>query len=203
VEFAGLDEDVDEDGDQGDNNESGLQLPNPNAQKANAQRGKTLEALLATKNKRILEELTKFRVRSFVYIFGPQADSGFQILHTELESSLHSAEEELIATKTDLEKQKILNEKLENDLVSMNSHKSNGDLASSELDSTDVLAGLDLGRKTARHSLCTPRSPLLTSCRSSRNLFGQPRYPLHHPQIQLSSPSSPVNAIDSDSAMPN
>ncbi|KAJ7287847.1 CASP C terminal-domain-containing protein [Mycena rebaudengoi] len=131
VEFAGLDEDVDEDGDQGDNNESGLQLPNPNAQKANAQRGKTLEALLATKNKRILEELTKFR-----------------ILHTELESSLHSAEEELIATKTDLEKQKILNEKLENDLVSMNSHKSNGDLASSELDSTDVLAGLDLGRKT-------------------------------------------------------
>jgi homeobox protein cut-like len=60
VEFAGLDEDADEDGDHGD--ESGLQLPNPNAQKANAHRGKTLEALLATKNKRILEELTKFRV---------------------------------------------------------------------------------------------------------------------------------------------
>ena len=41
----------------------GLHLPNPNADKANAQRGNSLEVLLATKNKRILEELTKFRVR--------------------------------------------------------------------------------------------------------------------------------------------
>lgn len=40
----------------------GLHLPNPNADKANAQRGKSLEVLLASKNKRILEELTKFRV---------------------------------------------------------------------------------------------------------------------------------------------
>ena len=40
----------------------GLQLPDPNAEKANAQQGKPLEVLLATKNKRILEELTKFRV---------------------------------------------------------------------------------------------------------------------------------------------
>ncbi|KAJ7091199.1 CASP C terminal-domain-containing protein [Mycena epipterygia] len=135
VEFAGLEEDADEDGDQGDNNESGLQLPNPNAQKANAQRGRTLEALLATKNKRILEELTKFR-----------------IIHTELEASLQIAEEQLADTSAELEKQKILNEKLENDLVSMNSHKSNGDLPSSENDSTDILAGLDLGRKVARSS---------------------------------------------------
>ncbi|KAJ7346876.1 CASP C terminal-domain-containing protein [Mycena albidolilacea] len=127
VEFAGLDEDADEDG-QGENN---VQLPNPNAQKANAQRGNTLEALLATKNKRILEELTKFR-----------------IIHAELEISLQTAEERLATTTAELEKQKILNEKLENDLVSMNSHKSNGDLPSSESDSTDVLAGLDLGRKT-------------------------------------------------------
>ena len=40
----------------------GLHLPDPNAEKANAQRGKSLEVLLATKNKRILEELTRFRV---------------------------------------------------------------------------------------------------------------------------------------------
>lgn len=45
----------------------GLQLPNPNAAKANAQQGKPLEVLLATKNKRILEELTKFRVRCLLY----------------------------------------------------------------------------------------------------------------------------------------
>ncbi|KAJ6594099.1 CASP C terminal-domain-containing protein [Mycena capillaripes] len=137
VEFAGLDEDADEDDDHGD--ELGLKLPNPNAQKANAQHGKTLEALLATKNKRILEELTKFR-----------------IIHTELEASLQTAEEQLASISAELEKQKILNEKLETDLVSMNSHKSNGDLPSTEVDSTDVLAGLDLGRKTEQPVRSTP-----------------------------------------------
>ncbi|KAJ7772547.1 CASP C terminal-domain-containing protein [Mycena maculata] len=137
VEFAGLDEDADEEGDEREKN--GLQLPNPNAQKANAERGKSLEALLATKNKRILEELTRFR-----------------ILHTELEASLLTAEERLVVTSAELEKQKILNEKLENDLVSMNSHKPNGDLLASENDSTDVLAGLDLGRKTDQPIRSTP-----------------------------------------------
>lgn len=42
--------------------DTGVHLPNPNADKANAQQGKSLEALLATKSKRIQEELTKFRV---------------------------------------------------------------------------------------------------------------------------------------------
>jgi homeobox protein cut-like len=59
VEFAGL-EDADE-GSAAD--EDDLHLPDPNAEKANSQHGKSLEVLLATKNKRILEELTKFRVR--------------------------------------------------------------------------------------------------------------------------------------------
>ncbi|KAF7361668.1 Golgi membrane protein [Mycena venus] len=135
VEFAGLDEDADEDGEQGEK------------ERANAQRGKTLEALLATKNKRILEELTKFR-----------------IIHAELEASLQTSEERLATTTAELEKQKILNEKLETDLVSMNSHKSNGDLAS-EADSTDVLAGLDLGRKTACLFFCTSLH-FLTQCES-------------------------------------
>lgn len=52
-----MDEDV-------DGYEVGLQLPNPNAEKDHEQQGKSLEALLAAKNKRLLEELTKFRVRS-------------------------------------------------------------------------------------------------------------------------------------------
>ena len=43
----------------------GLRLPDPNADKTNARTGKSLEVLLATKNKRILEELTKFRVCRF------------------------------------------------------------------------------------------------------------------------------------------
>jgi hypothetical protein len=42
-----------------------VHLPNPNADKANSDHAKSLEALLALKNKRILEELTRFRVRSF------------------------------------------------------------------------------------------------------------------------------------------
>jgi len=37
-----------------------VHMPNPNADKA--AHGKSLEALLAAKNKRMLEELTKFRV---------------------------------------------------------------------------------------------------------------------------------------------
>lgn len=53
MEFAGLEEE--------DNND--LHLPNPNAEKANSQHGNSLEVLLATKNKRIVEELTKLRVR--------------------------------------------------------------------------------------------------------------------------------------------
>ncbi|KAJ7647139.1 CASP C terminal-domain-containing protein [Roridomyces roridus] len=132
VEFAGLDEEAEDGGDD-------LQLPDPNAQKANARPGKTLEALLATKNKKMLEELTKFR-----------------ILQSELEASLQTVEEQLAGTSAELGKQKILNEKLENDLLSMNSHKSNGDLTASNNDSTDVLAGLDLGRKTDQPVRTTP-----------------------------------------------
>lgn len=60
MEFAGL-----EDGEEDDIDDTQIELhlPNPNAEKANSQHGKSLEALLATKNKRLLEELTKFRVR--------------------------------------------------------------------------------------------------------------------------------------------
>jgi homeobox protein cut-like len=45
-----------------EDNSLGLQLPNPNAAKANSQQANSLEALLAAKNKRIMDELAKFRV---------------------------------------------------------------------------------------------------------------------------------------------
>ena len=58
VEFAGADFDDDEaSGGDGD-----VRMPDPNAQKANQQQAKSLEALVLAKNKRILEELTRFRV---------------------------------------------------------------------------------------------------------------------------------------------
>ncbi|KIJ49673.1 hypothetical protein M422DRAFT_246745 [Sphaerobolus stellatus SS14] len=102
VEFAGGDDD---DWDDAQTTGYDLQLPDPNADKANSQHGKSLETLLAAKNKRILEELTKFRV-----------------LHGELEASLRAANEELASNKEELEKQKLLNEKLETDLLQINKH---------------------------------------------------------------------------------
>ncbi|KAF9051170.1 hypothetical protein BDZ89DRAFT_1154075 [Hymenopellis radicata] len=148
VEFAGFDEDIDEDGDQIRGYEVGLQLPNPNAEKAHEQQGKSLEALLATKNKRLLEELTKFR-----------------ILHNELETSLQAAQDRLSSTADELEKQRDLNEKLENDLVSMNKHGVNGDSTPSE--SSDVLAGLDLGKKSDSTSVRTTPIPFTSSADTS------------------------------------
>ncbi|KAI0823762.1 CASP C terminal-domain-containing protein [Trametes gibbosa] len=135
VEFAGMDGDEDADVDDVSLNGGalGLQLPNPNAEKANAQQGKPLEVLLATKNKRILEELTKFR-----------------IIHAELESALQSVQSQLDATESELEKQRVLNEKLETDLLQMDQHDGglNGlgaSPANGSSTSLDVLA--ELGKK--------------------------------------------------------
>ncbi|KAJ4476999.1 CASP C terminal-domain-containing protein [Lentinula edodes] len=126
VEFAGFEDEPEDDQLLIQDYELGVHLPNPNADKANAQQGKPLEALLASKNKRLLEELTKFR-----------------ILHGELEASLQHAQGQLDSTSTELEKQKTLNEKLENDLLSLN--KPNGHVSPSG--SSDVLAGLELVQK--------------------------------------------------------
>ena len=152
-----MEEDQDDDtGSLSELNELGIHLPNPNADKANAQQGKSLEVLLATKNKKILEELTRFRVR-----WGPELpitslSSSLQILHGELEASLQTAQEELIAVNSKLEKQQQLNEKLENDLLDIEKHQRaqlNGkhearDTLKSNT-SSDALAGIELGKKSS------------------------------------------------------
>lgn len=56
-----------------------LRLPDPNADKANSQQGRSLETLLAAKNKRILEELTKFRVHASLGMLRRLSDA-FSIL---------------------------------------------------------------------------------------------------------------------------
>jgi len=130
VEFSGGDADDDED--------AGLRLPDPNADKANQQPARSLESLLMAKNKRILEELTRFRV-----------------LHGELESSLQAVTEQLAHDQKELGQQKALNERLENDLLQVNRHipKTNGDGASGystpsgQNQPQDGLAGLNLGQK--------------------------------------------------------
>jgi len=133
VEFAGLEGDLDEEDGLASDNHLGLQLPNPNASKANLHPANSLEALLATKNKRILEELTKFR-----------------ILHGELEASLQHAQEDLAFTSSELEKHRQLNERLESDLLKIEQHgqdqtsPGNGDADSTDAAEDDILAGLGL-----------------------------------------------------------
>ena len=150
-----MEEDQDEDtGSLSELNELGIHLPNPNADKANAQQGKSLEVLLATKNKKILEELTRFRVgrRSGVTI--TSLSFQLQILHGELEASLQAAQEELITVNSKLEKQQQLDEKLENDLLDIEKHQQaqvNGKHEARDslkgTTSSDALAGIELGKK--------------------------------------------------------
>ncbi|KAG1729204.1 CASP C terminal-domain-containing protein [Suillus paluster] len=125
VEFAGLD--PDDDWSSPDEDEDGVHLPNPNADKANVQQGKSLEVLLATKNKRILEELTRFR-----------------ILHTSLEASLKSTEDELAETHAELAKQQALCEKLETDLLALNTNSGSGPREESGENVESGIAGLGL-----------------------------------------------------------
>ncbi|KAI0733144.1 CASP C terminal-domain-containing protein [Fomitopsis betulina] len=143
VEFGGLEEDEDSEDVliNGNSDALGLRLPNPNADKANAQTGKSLEVLLVAKNKRIQEELTKFRV-----------------LHGELEASLMAAQAQLDATESELEKQRMLNEKLETDLLQMDQRKPNGEVGfdSPTLSALDGLAGIELGKKTDTLARTTP-----------------------------------------------
>ncbi|KAH9083855.1 hypothetical protein EDB83DRAFT_2309753 [Lactarius deliciosus] len=148
VEFAGLEGDLDEEDGFTSDNQLGLQLPNPNASKANAHPASSLEALLATKNKRILEELTKFR-----------------ILHTELEASLQRAQDDLASTTQELEKHRRLNERLETDLLKIEQH-GNGDATPADPAEDDVLAelGLELGLATK-----TPSNSILPIVTSQRD----------------------------------
>lgn len=73
-----------------------------------------------------------------------------KILHDELEASLRQISEELADTKEELDKQKVLNDRLESDLLQMEQHKPNGTRAQSPDDSfadQDPLTSLDLGNK--------------------------------------------------------
>ena len=70
VEFSGFDvNDDDEDDHLTTDNDNDWYLPSPNAGKSNVKEGKSLEALLATKNKRLQEELTKLRVNTTNSLF--------------------------------------------------------------------------------------------------------------------------------------
>ena len=159
VEFGGLDDDTsDAGGDDWSSHESdGVHLPDPNADKANAQHGKSLEVLLASKNKRILEELTRFRVSLPLFDHRYRHDTRnhtlHQILHTSLEESLKSTQSELDTARTELSKQKSLNEKLETDLLALDNRSTKPSATNDKAGVDDALAGLglDLGLDNATH----------------------------------------------------
>jgi len=82
-----------------------VSMPDPNAQKVSVQPAKSLEALVLAKNKRVLDELTKLR-----------------IAHADFESVLQITKAELLHNEAELQKQRQLNERLENDLLQLNTH---------------------------------------------------------------------------------
>ncbi|KAK1922128.1 CASP C terminal-domain-containing protein [Papiliotrema laurentii] len=115
VEFSGADFDVDED----------VRLPDPNADVANKELGRSLENLLVSKNRRLLDELTKLRVS-----------------WEELSAQHIKSEDTVESLQAEVARQRGLNEKLENDLMSLNKEgleRSGG--------SGIGLAGLDIGGK--------------------------------------------------------
>jgi homeobox protein cut-like len=111
---------------------------------------------LATKNKRILEELTKFRVGVYSPLVIASSTNLAQILHGELEASLQRARDDLASTTSELEKHRDLNERLESDLLKIEPHgqgrndQENGDANPVETEEDDILAGLgrELGLTT-------------------------------------------------------
>ncbi|CAA7261704.1 unnamed protein product [Cyclocybe aegerita] len=135
VEFSGFDAN-DEDADTLNGYDPGLALPSPNPDKVNGRQGKSLETLLATKNKRLQDELTKLRN-----------------LRSELEDHLRNSQEKLDTANVELEKQRDLNEKLENDLVLINNESSNGPTQDTD---DDVLASLDIGKNAETPVRSTP-----------------------------------------------
>jgi homeobox protein cut-like len=98
-----------------------------------------------------------------------------QILHNELEQSLRSSEQQLEKATSELDRQKHLNEKLENDLLSINQDNDQRSATHSEI---DLLANLDIGRNTPIRSTPIPFTPsadtsILPIVTSQRDRFRQ------------------------------
>lgn len=76
----------------------------------------------------------------------------YQILHTSLEGSFKSTQSELDTARTELSKQKSLNEKLETDLLALESRSAKPANANGTTGIDDALAGLglDLGLETTK-----------------------------------------------------
>nr|ODN99957.1 homeobox protein cut-like [Cryptococcus depauperatus CBS 7855] len=135
VEFSGADFGDDEDSDA----ESTLHLPNPNASVSNKKQARSLENLLVSKNRRLLEDLTKVRIS-----------------WEELSGEHVKAEEIIESLQADLAKQRELVEKLEVDLISLNHREDRSGTGTPG----QGLAGLDIGVKADGHTPPTQTSSI-------------------------------------------
>lgn len=89
------------------------------------------------------------------------------MLHSELEESFRTASEELATCRAELEKQKVLTDRLENDIMHVDRHMAGGSSGTSAgasgavngerpsgrstpSQSTDALSGLNLGSTSVR-----------------------------------------------------
>ncbi|ODO05678.1 hypothetical protein I350_04738 [Cryptococcus amylolentus CBS 6273] len=143
VEFSGADF-----GDDGEDDDE-PHLPDPNATVANKQQVQSLESLLVSKNRRLLEDLTKLRVS-----------------WEELSVEHAKADDVIEGLQVDLARQRELVEKLEGDLMMLDGKEDRGGSG------TPVgLAGLDIGGKTESRSSPAPSAqdtsilPIVTSQR--------------------------------------
>lgn len=144
-------------------------MPNPNADKENQKNAKSLENLLATKNKRLQDEMTRLRV----------SNEELLISNDDLVSQLTEAEADSARLKT-------LNERLEDDLLQINRGATNVSGGSEQGDSgtgkgtitpgIGGLAGLDLGTRSSAHESgkATPTdNSILPIVTSQRDRFRQ------------------------------
>ncbi|EJU04049.1 Golgi vesicle transport-related protein [Dacryopinax primogenitus] len=153
VEFGGAELDESDD----------VHLPEPSA--ANGQQASSLETLLLAKNKQILDELTKFR-----------------ILHSELEENLRKTQRGLAESQDQLQKQSSLNDKLENDLLQLNTTTPD---ARRSMSGTPVpngapqegLAGLSIGVKPPVSADTSPRVSYLMTALYQADGSTTPSYP--------------------------
>ncbi|GAA6058937.1 hypothetical protein JCM10212_002889 [Sporobolomyces blumeae] len=116
VEFAGmnLDETAGDTSQLGDFSMTsdfggGVRMPDPNADKVNQQRGKPLENLLMAKNRKLQDELTALRVA-----------------HDELALSHQTIMQDFESLSSRFDEQRLLNDRLENDLLRINENSKNG-----------------------------------------------------------------------------
>jgi hypothetical protein len=116
----------------GDGDESLVRLPDPNADKANLQRGKPLENLLMAKNRKMQDEVTALRVA-----------------HDELAAAHETVMADYEALQSRLQEQTALNDRLENDLLRINESRHGGQAQPSSANREDPLAGFQLGKKAS------------------------------------------------------